>query len=43
MALGGSSYMAPEMVILPKQPRSVRVGYSNVRGSGVAYYGSTVR
>lgn len=24
--------MAPEMVILPKQPRSVRKGYSNVRG-----------
>ena len=23
--------MAPEMVIMPKQPRSVRVGYSNVR------------
>ena len=31
----GNSYMAPEMVILPKQPRSVRVGYSNVRGSGM--------
>ncbi|CAB1096140.1 unnamed protein product [Ectocarpus sp. CCAP 1310/34] len=27
--MGTQGYMAPEMVILPKQPRSVRVGYSN--------------
>ncbi|CAM9198692.1 unnamed protein product, partial [Hapterophycus canaliculatus] len=27
--MGTQGYMAPEMVILPKQPRSVRVGYSS--------------
>ncbi|CAM9358055.1 unnamed protein product, partial [Pylaiella littoralis] len=27
--MGTQGYMAPEMVILPNQPRSVRVGYSN--------------
>eukprot|EP00903_Cladosiphon_okamuranus_P006169 g6066.t4 len=27
--MGTQGYMAPEMVILPKQPRSVRKGYSN--------------
>ncbi len=36
--------MAPEMVILPKQPRSVRVGYSNVRETvRFALYVSTIR
>ncbi|CAM9966990.1 unnamed protein product [Ascophyllum nodosum] len=27
--MGTQGYMAPEMVILPKQPRAVRMGYSN--------------